>query len=143
MQEEIALPPLALAVSWLPDRASRVLRRSVSCHACLAVALVLVWLAEACLALPSCAAQRELRSSVEQIAKFFRISSGVSVASARERARCDLVTKDLVQKQAAYLLVALRQRILSLPQTYARRLLGITDQKEMAAKLKEMSRSRY
>jgi hypothetical protein len=35
----------------------------------------------------------------------------------------DLVTKDLVEEQDAYLLVALRQRILSLLQAYARRLL--------------------
>jgi hypothetical protein len=47
--------------------------------------------------------------------------------------------KELVEKQAAYLLVALRQRILSLPQTYSRRLLNISDSKEMAAWLKEIS----
>jgi hypothetical protein len=35
----------------------------------------------------------------------------------------------------------MRQRILSLPQTYSRRLLNISDQKEMAAKLKEMALS--
>ena len=57
------------------------------------------------------------------------------------KARDELVTKELVERQAAYLLVALRQRILSLPQTYARRLLNISDQKEMAAKLKEMALS--
>jgi hypothetical protein len=57
------------------------------------------------------------------------------------KARGELVTKELVERQAAYLLVALRQRILSLPQTYARRLLNISDQKEMAAKLKEMALS--
>jgi hypothetical protein len=57
------------------------------------------------------------------------------------KARGELITKELVLKQAAYLLVALRQRILSLPQTYSRRLLGITDQREMAARLKEMSLS--
>ena len=37
LREEIALPPLALAASWLPDRASRVLRWSVSRHACRAL----------------------------------------------------------------------------------------------------------
>jgi hypothetical protein len=42
-----------------------------------------------------------------------------------------LITKDLVEKQAAYLLIAMRQRILGIPQTYSRRLLNISDQKEM------------
>ena len=59
--------------------------------------LVLVWLAEACLALPSCAAQRELRSSVEQIAKFFLEFRVVSLWRARESA-LDLVTKDLAEE---------------------------------------------
>jgi hypothetical protein len=57
------------------------------------------------------------------------------------KARGELIQKDLVEQQAGYLLVALRQRILSLPQTYSRRLLNIRDQKEMAAKLKEMALS--
>ena len=43
---EIALPPPALAASWLPDRASRVLRRSVSRHCLPRCAWLLVWLAE-------------------------------------------------------------------------------------------------
>ena len=55
--------------------------------------------------------------------------------------RGELVSKALVERQAAYLLVALRQRILSIPQTYSRRLLGINDVKEMNAKLREMSLS--
>jgi len=55
--------------------------------------------------------------------------------------RGELIETDLVIKQASFLLVALRQRILSIPQTYSRRLLGINDAKEMSAKLKEMSLS--
>ena len=55
------------------------------------------------------------------------------------RARNELITKDLVEKQAAYLLIAMRQRILGIPQTYSRRLLNISDQKEMTHKLKEMA----
>ena len=40
--------------------------------------------------------------------------------------RGELIAKSLVEKQAAYLLVALRQKILNLPQTYARRMVGLT-----------------
>ena len=43
------------------------------------------------------------------------------------KARGELIAKDLVEKQAAYLLVAMRQRVLQLPQTYARRILGLKD----------------
>jgi phage terminase Nu1 subunit (DNA packaging protein) len=57
------------------------------------------------------------------------------------KARGELITKQLVERQAAYLLVAMRQKILGIPQTYSRRLLNISDQKEMAAKLKEMALS--
>jgi hypothetical protein len=57
------------------------------------------------------------------------------------KARGELITKDLVEKQAAYLLIAMRQRILSIPSTYARRLVGITDQKQMAHELKAMALS--
>jgi hypothetical protein len=56
------------------------------------------------------------------------------------KARGELITKDLVEKQAAYLLVALRQKILSLP-TYSRQLLNISDQREMAHELKEIALS--
>jgi hypothetical protein len=52
-----------------------------------------------------------------------------------------LIAKELVVKQAAYLLVALRQRILAIPQTYCRRLLNISDPKAMQAVLKTMSLS--
>ena len=57
------------------------------------------------------------------------------------KARGELIPKALAQQQAGFLLVALRQKILSIPQTYSRRLLGINDAKEMSAKLKEMSLS--
>jgi hypothetical protein len=40
---------------------------------------------------------------------------------------------------AAYLLIAMRQKILGIPQTSSRRLLNISDRKEMAVRLKEMS----
>jgi hypothetical protein len=54
------------------------------------------------------------------------------------KSRNELITKQLVERQAAYLLVALRQKILSLP-TYSRQLLNISDQGEMAARLKEIA----
>jgi hypothetical protein len=57
------------------------------------------------------------------------------------KARGELIAKELVVKQAAYLLVALRQRILAIPQTYCRRLLNISDLKAIAAALKTMSLS--
>ena len=43
------------------------------------------------------------------------------------KARNELIAKDLVEKQAADLLVAMRQRVLQLPQTYARRILNVSD----------------
>ena len=54
------------------------------------------------------------------------------------KARGELIVKDLVERQAAYLLVCFRQRLLSVPQTYAIRLLGINDAHEMGEKLREM-----
>jgi hypothetical protein len=41
--------------------------------------------------------------------------------------RGELIEKRLVEQQAAYLLVALRQRILAVPHAYARRILGLSD----------------
>jgi hypothetical protein len=53
--------------------------------------------------------------------------------------RGELIEKRLVERQAAYLLVALRQRILTIPQAYARRILGLTDAAQASKILKEMS----
>jgi hypothetical protein len=53
--------------------------------------------------------------------------------------RGELVAKDLVTKQAALLLVALRQQILNLPQSYARRILGLTKVNQASKILREMS----
>jgi hypothetical protein len=57
------------------------------------------------------------------------------------KARGELILKELVQKQAAYLLVCFRQKLLSVPHAYAGRLLGISDAHEMALKLREMALS--
>jgi hypothetical protein len=53
----------------------------------------------------------------------------------------ELIEKSLVEQQAAYLLVALRQRILSVPHTYARRILGLADAAQASKVLKEMALS--
>jgi hypothetical protein len=57
------------------------------------------------------------------------------------KARGELIMKELVERQAAYLLIPMRQRILALPQTYARRLTGIDDAKVMSEKLCEIALS--
>jgi hypothetical protein len=79
----------------------------------------------------------ELTDERAQAVRINRMRSETLLA----KARGELIAKDLVEKQAAYLLIAMRQRILGIPQTYSRRLLNISDQKEMAAKLKEMALS--
>jgi hypothetical protein len=55
------------------------------------------------------------------------------------KARGELIAKDLVEKQAAYLLVAMRQKILGLPLTYARRLTNLTDVAQVHKVLKELA----
>jgi hypothetical protein len=40
----------------------------------------------------------------------------------------------MARRQAAHLLVSLRQKILAIPQTYSRRLLNISDFEKMSAK---------
>ena len=55
------------------------------------------------------------------------------------KARGELITKQLVERQAAYLLVALRQRIMSIPSTYARQIVNLPDRKAAAAVLKEIA----
>src|SRR6267142_1813824 len=55
------------------------------------------------------------------------------------KARGELILKDQVTKQASYLLVSLRQKILSMPLTYSQRLLNISDARVMNGKLKEVA----
>jgi hypothetical protein len=50
--------------------------------------------------------------------------------------RDQLVEKRLVTAQATYLLIAMRQKILNLPATYARRLVGLNDVREVSEVLK-------
>jgi hypothetical protein len=53
--------------------------------------------------------------------------------------RDELIEKRLVEQQAAYLLVALRQRILQVPQTWCRRLMGVNDAAKVSKILREMA----
>jgi hypothetical protein len=53
--------------------------------------------------------------------------------------RGELIEMKLVEQQAAYLLVALRQAILNVPQTYAGRIVGLKDAKAAKAMLHEMA----
>ena len=48
------------------------------------------------------------------------------------KARGELVLRDLVEKQAAYLLISMRQRMFAVPQAYAGRLVGLADPHEAA-----------
>ena len=53
--------------------------------------------------------------------------------------RGELIEKSLAERQAAYLLVALRGAILNTPQTYCRRILGLNDASEASRILREMA----
>ena len=53
--------------------------------------------------------------------------------------RDDLIEKRLVEQQASFLLIALRQKILTIPQTYARKILNIQDAQQASKILKEMA----
>jgi hypothetical protein len=55
------------------------------------------------------------------------------------RERGELIEKRLVEEQAAYLLVALRQRILQVPHAYARRMVGCKDAKAAKTMLHEIA----
>jgi phage terminase Nu1 subunit (DNA packaging protein) len=54
------------------------------------------------------------------------------------RTREELIEKKLVEKQLAFLLVALRQKITSIPTSYARKLIHIEDIKDVHRILQEM-----
>jgi hypothetical protein len=54
------------------------------------------------------------------------------------KAREELILKDLAEKQAAYLVVCMRQRMLQIPHTWARRIVGLEDVREASRILREM-----
>ena len=53
--------------------------------------------------------------------------------------RGELNEKRLVERQAAFLLIAMRQKILNLPQTYCRRMVGLKDASDAKKMLQEMA----
>jgi hypothetical protein len=55
------------------------------------------------------------------------------------RIREDLVEKELVVKQLTFLLISMRQKVLAIPSTYARKLLHLNELREAHAILQEMS----
>ena len=52
--------------------------------------------------------------------------------------RGELIKKEIVLRQAGLLLVAMRQRCMSAPSAWSRRLLGINDAREMTERLRDM-----
>jgi hypothetical protein len=54
------------------------------------------------------------------------------------RIRGDVIDKKVVEKQLAYILIAMRQQILAIPTSYARKLLHKDDVKEVYKILEEM-----
>jgi hypothetical protein len=80
--------------------------------------------------------EREAELAVERTAavRANRMRSEMLLA----KARGELILRDLVERQASYLLVCHRQQLLAVPQRYAARLLNIGDAHEMAMKLREM-----
>ena len=65
------------------------------------------------------------------------LTAEMQLAERRE----ELIEKSLVERHAAFLLVALRQAILNVPQTWCRRLLGLTDAAQVSKILREMALS--
>jgi hypothetical protein len=53
--------------------------------------------------------------------------------------RGELIEKRLVEQQAAYLFIAFRQKILALPHTHARKMVGLGDAQQAAKALKELA----
>ena len=57
------------------------------------------------------------------------------------RSKRELIPRALVTKQAAFLVLSLRARLLAIPAQHARELLNITDERQMAQKLDVIVRS--
>ena len=55
--------------------------------------------------------------------------------------RGELIEKAVVERQAAFLLTAMRQRCMSAPSAWSRRLLGINDARVMTEHLRDMMAS--
>ena len=74
--------------------------------------------------------QRLSREYLEIRNRQMRAKAFLAEISAAVR-RNELIEKSLVERQATYLLIAMRQKILNLPTTYAHRLVGLNDVREV------------
>ena len=81
------------------------------------------------------AADAELVRERAEAIRTRRMQSQLSLALARN----ELIPKSLAQSQASFVFAGLRAKILAIPQTYSRRLLGISDYEVMSRLLKAMS----
>jgi hypothetical protein len=84
--------------------------------------------------------QRLSREYLEIRNRQMRAKAFLAEISAAVR-RNELIEKSLVERQAAYLLIAMRQKILNLPTTYARRLVGLNDIRAVSEILKGAAHS--
>jgi hypothetical protein len=57
------------------------------------------------------------------------------------RAKRELIPRELVQKQSAFLVLSLRARLLAIPAQHARELLNISDERQMTMHLDSIIRS--
>ena len=80
---------------------------------------------------------KPLRGELHALDREYRIrrNEALELKNRREiillaKARGELILRDLVEKQAAFLLVATRQKMLDVPRAYAGRLVGLTDAHE-------------
>ena len=69
-----------------------------------------------------------------------KVKTQMEEMQAAER-RGELIEKKLIEAQAAYLLVALRQRILNIPHSWSRKLMGLNDAAQVSRILREMAHS--
>lgn len=82
---------------------------------------------------PVTPASEELTKMRTRLTETRAMSAEMLLAKARE----ELVERRLVEKQTAYLLVSLRQRILTVPSAYARRILNLGDLRQAKGILTE------
>jgi len=78
-----------------------------------------------------------LRREKASFEKIKRLEKEMEIAVRRG----ELIEKALVERQAAFLLTALRARCMSAPSAWSRRLLNISDAREMTERLRDMMAS--
>ena len=89
-------------------------------------------------------AQKQKRRSLSAQIAEERLASQIAKRRQQEmllaKARGELVLKELVQQQAAYLLITLRQEILAAPGAWAPKLTGMKTVEQMAEALRGLTR---